>query len=394
MKNMKIKINLVIAVLLVLTGTVAGVGLGVSPASFTVSDALKGGEYERTFTTYNTDNETGDFTFNAQGDGAEWLSYYLPEGETPISTITIEGKSSQKILVKINIPEEAANGNYTPKIYIKSVPKELEATSGAVAQAVVQIPVSATINVTGTQILTGIVKDISLNDIEIDYPLRIKVEFENTGNVIAKPTITVIIRSNTDNSIRSEEVYSDTEIKPDTTDTIIIEHDTEGLEVGEYFAEITVTLNEAVLAQENIPFEILEHGTLSRQGVLSKLDIEGDTLVNRVVKIHADFKNTGMIDSKAKFIGEIYLENNQIDIVESEELNVPVGETDTLISYLKIEESGNYIIKGKVFYEGKTTEVEELSFKVPTVDSSSVPGFGLLLTMFVMILVISFKRKW
>lgn len=394
MKNMKIKINLVIAVLLVLTGTVAGVGLGVSPASFTVSDALKGGEYERTFTTYNTDNETGDFTFNAQGDGAEWLSYYLPEGETPISTITIEGKSSQKILVKINIPEEAANGNYTPKIYIKSVPKELEATSGAVAQAVVQIPVSATINVTGTQILTGIVKDISLNDIEIDYPLRIKVEFENTGNVIAKPTITVIIRSNTDNSILSEEVYSDTEIKPDTTDTIIIEHDTEGLEVGEYFAEITVTLNEAVLAQENIPFEILEHGTLSRQGVLSKLDIEGDTLVNRVVKIHADFKNTGMIDSKAKFIGEIYLENNQIDIVESEELNVPVGETDTLISYLKIEESGNYIIKGKVFYEGKTTEVEELSFKVPTVDSSSVPGFGLLLTMFVMILVISFKHKW
>ena len=394
MKNMKIKINLVIAVLLVLTGTVAGVGLGVSPASFTVSDALKGGEYERTFTTYNTDNETGDFTFNAQGDGAEWLSYYLPEGETPISTITIEGKSSQKILVKINIPEEAANGNYTPKIYIKSVPKKLEATSGAVAQAVVQIPVSATINVTGTQILTGIVKDISLNDIEIDYPLRIKVEFENTGNVIAKPTITVIIRSNTDNSILSEEVYSDTEIKPDNTDTIIIEHDTEGLEVGEYFAEITVTLNEAVLAQENIPFEILEHGTLSRQGVLSKLDIEGDTLVNRVVKIHADFKNTGMIDSKAKFIGEIYLENNQIDIVESEELNVPVGETDTLISYLKIEESGNYIIKGKVFYEGKTTEVEELSFKVPTVDSSSVPGFGLLLTMFVMILVISFKRKW
>lgn len=394
MKNMKIKINLVIAVLLVLTGTVAGVGLGVSPASFTVSDALKGGEYERTFTTYNTDNETGDFTFNAQGDGAEWLSYYLPEGETPISTITIEGKSSQKILVKINIPEEAANGNYTPKIYIKSVPKKLEATSGAVAQAVVQIPVSATINVTGTQILTGIVKDISLNDIEIDYPLRIKVEFENTGNVIAKPTITVIIRSNTDNSILSEEVYSDTEIKPDTTDTIIIEHDTEGLEVGEYFAEITVTLNEAVLAQENIPFEILEHGTLSRQGVLSKLDIEGDTLVNRVVKIHADFKNTGMIDSKAKFIGEIYLENNQIDIVESEELNVPVGETDTLISYLKIEESGNYIIKGKVFYEGKTTEVEELSFKVPAVDSSSVPGFGLLLTMFVMILVISFKRKW
>lgn len=394
MKNMKIKINLVIAVLLVLTGTVAGVGLGVSPASFTVSDALKGGEYDRTFTTYNTDNETGDFTFNAQGDGAEWLSYYLPEGETPISTITIEGKSSQKILVKINIPEEAANGNYTPKIYIKSVPKELEATSGAVAQAVVQIPVSATINVTGTQILTGIVKDISLNDIEIDYPLRIKVEFENTGNVIAKPTITVIIRSNTDNSILSEEVYSDTEIKPDTTDTIIIEHDTEGLEVGEYFAEITVTLNEAVLAQENIPFKILEHGTLSRQGVLSKLDIEGDTLVNRVVKIHADFKNTGMIDSKAKFIGEIYLENNQIDIVESEELNVPVGETDTLISYLKIEESGNYIIKGKVFYEGKTTEVEELSFKVPAVDSSSVPGFGLLLTMFVMILVISFKRKW
>ena len=47
-KPMKIAISAIIITLLILCPTInADIGLGVSPASITVSDALKGGTYEK-----------------------------------------------------------------------------------------------------------------------------------------------------------------------------------------------------------------------------------------------------------------------------------------------------------------------------------------------------------
>lgn len=49
------------------------------------------------------------------------------------------------------------------------------------------------VEVVGEQILTGNVRSISAQDTEVGYPLRIKVDFENTGNVNAKPEIKTAI---------------------------------------------------------------------------------------------------------------------------------------------------------------------------------------------------------
>ena len=127
--------------------------------------------------------------------------------------------------------------------------------------------------------------------------------------------------------------------------------------------------------------------------------------MNIVIKVVAHFKNTGEIDTMAKFKGEIYHEGNLLDVLESEEMFVEVGETANLVSYYKILKPGNYTIRGRVYYAGKETEEKEVSFSVPVPeieglgeDKNGIPGFeavfALIALSFISIfLAFSHKRR-
>jgi len=387
----------------------ASIGIGISPASITVSDAFKGGTYERTVTVFNTGDETGTFELTAEGECTGWISFYK-EADTPITEVAIPGKDKAKVLVKFCIPPEIANANYTSTIYAQSAPVEREPTEGAVAHAVIRIPSEVLIQVTGTQILKGTVKSITTADTEIDYPLKIKVEFQNEGNVIAKPKIAVGITKN--GELVDSFVHDETGIKPDSTDTITVLWNTTGRATGDYAANVTVSLDEELLSAKDLPFKVLPFGTLTRQGVLHSLTIEGEPMVNIVIKPVATFENTGEIDTMAKFKGELYREGNLLEVLESEEMFVEVGETGTLADYYKITESGSYTIKGRVFYAGKETGEKEVSFDVPDVEtgtetnqsgsSNSTPGFESVSALIATALAVLFlfdhkirrRRRW
>ena len=345
----------------------AAIGIGVSPASITVSDAFKGGTYEKTITVFNTGDETGKFTLTSEGECAGWISFYMGDApDIPITEITIPGKDKAKVLVKFDIPKDIANADYTSTIYAQSIPVEEVPAEGAVAMAVIRIPSKVLIQVTGTQILKGTVKSITTRDTEIDFPLKIKVEFKNEGNVIAKPRIAVSITKN--GELVDSFVHKETGIKPDSTDTITVLWNTTGRDTGDYVANVAVSLGGELLSAKDLPFKILPFGTLTRQGVLHTLTIEGKPLVNIVIKLVANFENTGEIDTMAKFKGEIYHEGNLLDVMESDEMFVEVGETGKLTDYYKITEPGSYEIKGRVFYAGKETAEKEVSFDVPEVE--------------------------
>ncbi len=132
--------------------------------------------------------------------------------------------------------------------------------------------------------------------------------------------------------------------------------------------------------------------------------------VGRYIKIPVTFENTGTIDTKAKFVGELYINGNLVDVVNTDELLVPVGEKSDLIAYLKIETPGDYKIKGHVLYEGKKTDEKELAFFVPKPDSATetetttetateaetdtkVPGFGIIGTLIATIVVFVIAKK-
>jgi len=360
----------------------AAIGLGISPASITISDAFKGGTYERTITVFNTGDETGTFELAAEGECADWISFYKPEEpNTPITEVTIPGKGKAKVLVKFDIPADIANANYTATIYARSIP-EGGRGEGAVAHAVIRIPSKILIQVTGTQILKGSVKSITAADTEVGYPLKLKVVFQNEGNVIAKPKIAVTITKTGEGVVVDRFVHEENGIKPGKEGIIKVLWNTTGRDTGDYIANVTVSLGDEVLATKDLHFKILPLGSLTRRGVLHSLAIGGEPLVNIVIKLVANFENTGEIDTMAKFKGEIYHEGNLLDVLGSEEMFVESGETAKLVSYYKILEPGNYTIKGRVLYAGKETEEKEVSFSVPVPeaeelgeDKNGIPGF-------------------
>ena len=395
MKLKPIKISIIFVAFMILCPAASStIGLGISPASIVVSDAFKGGTYERTITVSNTGDETGNFMLMAEGECTDWISFY--KEDTPITEITIPGKGKTKVLVKFDIPQEIPNDDYTSTIYAQSVPDETSSGEGAVAHAVVRIPSEVFIHVTGTQILNGTVISITTADIEIDYPLKIKVEFKNEGNVIAKPKIAVAITK--DGKLVDSFVHDETGIKPDSEDTIKVLWDTTEQRTGDYTADVEVSLGGELLIIKSLPFKILPFGTLTRQGELTTLTTEGEPMINRVIKILADFENTGKIDSRATFKGEVYLDGELVDVIESDEMLVEIGETRRLTSYYKIQAPGKYEVKGNVLYEGKETGTKDITFDVASTNSGSggngIPGFAGSMSIIVIILIsILYKKR-
>jgi len=359
-----IMVVLVLPLLLpLLSPTVTAIGLSVGPTWIVVEDALRGVTYEKMVRVTNGCEDTATFMLFAGGGAGEWISFYdFDDPAAPIESVTIEGRGTAKVLVRFSIPEDVAVGNYTATIDVESMP------GGGVESGQMGIKLraraNADIEVTGEQILTGDVISISTSDIEVNYPLRIKIVFQNTGNVMARPEIGAKITK--DGALIENRTYRETTVKVASKETITVEWDTTGNEPGDYSANVTVSLGDEVLATQELPFKLLPTGTLSRQGNLTEVSYEGLTVVGRRVKVLATFINTGEIETKAKFIGDVYVDGNFVDSISSEELLVPVRETATLTAYLKIEQGSSYTIKGHVLYDGKTTEKRELAFPVET----------------------------
>lgn len=343
------------------TSPVNANGLGVGPEEIEIYNALRGGEYERTITVHNRYEKSTDFELSATGEMSSWIYFYeQSDPTTPVEKITVPGKDAQ-FKVKFKIPADAANGSHTSTILVATIPTEAEGQT-----VKLELPVAVKIEVTGTQILTGEVRSITTRgdtgDTEINYLLRIDVEFKNTGNVIAKPQIDVNITK--DGALIDNLTFAEAEVEVKAREFIPVEWDTTGSEIGDYVANVTVSLGGDVLHTEALRFSILPTGTLTRLGELAELSYEGQLEIGRVVKILATFENTGQIDTTAKFVGEVYRDGGLIDILNSEQILVPVEESAVLKAYLKLNEPGRYNIKGYVVYDGKTTDVREVSFEV------------------------------
>ena len=220
----------------------AAVGLGLSPSSISISDALKGGTYERTLTVFNSGDETGTFDLSAEGECSDWITIYNPENLTlgPITNITVVNDDMRPILLVYDIPEDVANGTYSAKVLVKSTLKAgaAEGGGGGVAAALAQWPYKVAITVVGAQNLAGSVGNITVNATEVGKPVETMVEFTNEGNVTAKPVINVTIMK--DGTLVDSIEEAETSIKPGCNGTISVLYNTIGMEPGDYLANVTV----------------------------------------------------------------------------------------------------------------------------------------------------------
>jgi len=378
---------MILIILIMMVQSVDALSFGISPGDMVFDNSLKGSTYENILTIINMDSEDMNYSLSSSGDIGEWVSFYYPDPNTQIQTVKVPANSKTSVIVKFQIPPDAASKKYTGELVVRSIPKKSD-ESGSQQSLIVGGSSEVIIIVTGDQIIDGVVNGISVNDIEPNYPLKIETMFRNTGNVVATPEIKVTILK--DGEIIQSFIYDETTIKPSVTEAIIAEWKTTDENIpGDYTANVTVSLNEKILRSSDLTFTIFPVGTFTRQGNLTDIIIEGEPTVGSMVKVYAFFKNTGEIGTAAKFSGEVYKDGNLIDTITSEELQVEKYEEAELVSYFKLESKGDYLIKGKVIYSGKETSVEEVSLKV----GKSIPGFEGIYLIAMMLLLVMFSDK-
>jgi hypothetical protein len=349
----------------VLSGPAAGMGLGVTPPQLEITDALRGNTYEENIIVFNTDNVTHSYGLTTTDNLASWVSYYLPDDpDTAITSIEVAGRDengvgSKTVLVKIAIPADTPNDTYEGQLLITAVAGEASESGVGVGM---QVPVLVSIDVTGTQIISGKVTDILAEDVEVGYPLRVIVMFQNTGNVAEAPTIETTI------TYKGEDVANfisdSTKVAPGKAGNIEVEWDTTGNAPAEYAAKVVVSLNGEVLKQKAIVFNILPLGQLTRSGEITDVTIEGSTVVGITCKVQATFKNTGQIDTNVYFTGEAYLGDTFIQVITSDTLLVKRGQEGVLTAYYNPEQGGDITLKIQANYEGKLSEIKEIAVEV------------------------------
>jgi len=359
----KVLFSLIIIMLMsiVFSGSpVLSLGIAMGPAKMEITNALRGVEYERSVTIFNPSDPDATFTIRAEGQASTWLSFYKLNSNEAIQGLVIPGKSDTAVLVKIKVPSDASNGSYTATIYAETIPGENSGDMGV--STILQAKSLLTVIVGGTQIIEGTVGNISTRETEAGFPLRIDINFRNKGNIAVQPQIDYqVIQGDTK---IAELNYNKSAIKPETQEVITVEWQTNSDQSGDYIARVEVSLDNKILATKELPFTVLPPGTFSKQGEFTDLSYEGQLMLDTMLKIYADFRNIGEGDSRAKFVGEVYRDSMFINTIESEVTLIPAGQQETLVSYLKLEKKGDYVLRGRVAYEGKQTEQKEISFLI------------------------------
>jgi hypothetical protein len=337
-------------------------GIGIGPVEVKLDDALRGSEYSRTLTIMNQRDSDLTFQFVKEGEAGEWASFYsADELATPLDTVLAPANTKTQVTLRISVPSDVPNGEHTGRIRVQSILEEQP--EGGAAGVSLGVASDLKINVTGTQNLTGTVQDMYTRDVEVGYPLRIYTKFQNTGNVRAQPNIAVQVKDAQAAKV-GETSCADTTVEPAAIELIPCEWDTTGKQAGDYIAAVVISLGETQIDTRDLQFKILPVGTLTRQGVLEELTLENAPYPGAVAEINAHFRNTGEIDTRATFLGELYYKSALTDTLSAPERLVEPGEAVDLEAFVEVPKGGTYTVRGKVNFEGKETEEKELTFDV------------------------------
>ncbi|MHB1294566.1 MAG: COG1470 family protein [Anaerolineae bacterium] len=347
-------------------GAAQALGIAVAPASLEFENALRGATYERMLYVMNPSDEAGAYTLASEGYAGDWVHFYgSVTDEQSLSSVTVGARQRVGLVARVVIPEDAASGDYQGTILVTRAAED-HADGDSVPLAVqVRVPLSA--RVSGTQVLTGEVRGVSVRQTEVGYPLRAALLFRNTGNVVARPEIRIdLLRE--DQVIRSTTVAEE-EVRTSAMAWIHATLDTAGLEAGDITARLTVLLGGEVIAESREAVALLPVGSLTRNGELVDLTAGNTPRAGEVLKLIARFRNTGAIETDARFQGEVQGgDDGQPVGLSSHEVIVLPGEEALLVAYVELGEPGSYRIAGVVVYGDKQTPLKELVLVMPASD--------------------------
>ena len=337
--------------------------IGVSPSTLTFDNALRSGTYQASIAVFTDSSTPSTFSFQKEGDVSSWLSFFDANdpNRAPVESVVAPPQGTDGFLgVKVDVPAGTTNGTYTGSITVYSDVNKGASTAGPVN---VGAQVGVTVNVTGTQTISGDVVDASLgsSQIEVGQPARFAAQIKNTGNVDLQPDVAVVVRAKgSDVDVLSAVTQA---IRPADIGKLIATWDTHRFEVGDYTAKITAKAGAVSIGERTINFRLVPEGTLRRNGELRDLKVTTPPSVGGAARVVAEFANTGEIDAEATFRGELWRDGKLVGDVASPALLVDPGSLGELSFTVPTPERGDYKVTGLVNFSGKETSSRDLTFK-------------------------------
>ena len=242
-----ISVLFIVIYLIFSTPITSAYGIGIAPAMYEVTDAFRDGEYLRTITAFNPNDNVKNFVLRTEDEAGSWIKFYeIDDLNTPINNISIDANGNKAFIAIIKIPPDEAIGKYNATIIVQTIPES--GVSGDMV-TVLQGRTRIFITITGDQIVDGEVNSIIADNSEPGFPVRINTVFRNTGNVVVKPKIEISILKG--NSIVTSLIHESTKVRPTSNEPIIVEWNTTSYDIpDEYKAKVVVSLDDRIIRSE------------------------------------------------------------------------------------------------------------------------------------------------
>ena len=369
-------------------------GLGISPSQMITPNLSKGSHVERTFVLSRSD-PVEDLYFKVTTEGAtkDWIT--LDKG---MEFTMPKGQQRFPIMVIVNIPKDTANGEYKGGIRLESSSKSPGKVSGSGASVSLSALIQTDFTITGKQVLEYEISSIRIQTIEEGSPLEVSLTIINTGNVEARPTkvhIEVFDKLN-EKLLESQDVTEMGSVEPFETSDIVILVPTK-LGIDQYWTKISAYRDEALLKEESLVFEIVEVGSLQKNGDLKELIYNKKAEIGEIVKITGVFENTGQSNYSAKLVAEIFKKGKLVKLIESDLSTLNKGKTENLSAYFTPEVLGKYTVKVHVAYSGGKTSEKEAKISVGNVGllalTPTVTAALLIFIIAIIASVVHLKKK-
>lgn len=344
---MRVKTRVLLYLLCVLAALscVSAVNIGISPGTAHFNKMLRGGYASRIVTVTTSLEGNVSASYTAYGEVKDWVHF-----ENDGNSFIFSRDNPYKMKVMIRPPADVQNGNYTGSVRIVTGHLgNLEGGTGSLVKAAVSLQLR--VEITGEEIIACRAGAFDIPSIEVGYPVEVSYTIINDGNVQLRPHIEVDIWDQLqERLLHSTEFSQDMVLQTEQeriTKTIDIQ-----LPIGQYWASISAL--ECGVTQL-VTFSVLEKGSIDDDARLVSLTTKPWVHVGDIVPVTALFHNLGVRSVFATFKGTAVLDDQVIQLIESDELQVPAGTVMNFSMFYKPRLPGQHEISGRVHYNRKLT---------------------------------------
>ncbi len=183
--------------------------IGMITEPIVLENMLRGGESTQIVTVFNPESSEATYLLGTEGQIKGWVQFFEKgKPDSPVVKVMVPPKSYYDAVAKIKVPQGTPNGAYTGEIFVKQNPSEQAKNSESAVVVAQMVSREVEITVTDKEIIKlGTTVIPESYDVKIGEPLKIKVIYENFGNIALKPNFQLKILNAADEKTVLNAIY-------------------------------------------------------------------------------------------------------------------------------------------------------------------------------------------